>query len=248
MEGERFFAYNFATFSKDAGVWSYRDIQKLCVSLGINAKGKRGRLVRKLAEWHRSRYEDDSCLVPLVDPNSEENIPMNVLGNNFGLLPVNVTTEKPPTKTSRSSSKKRKSLVSSEDEPAIVSPNILRPLEKRETCGSPRSILKRSKRDSPTIDSEKKSVAPTSTSTHADAQKLEHITFSPYNAVQIIAHRTDNHDNPEGWHYVDPMDNNQDVYEDYDDEEAEDGGNECIGDYNELEDVEEDEEDNDEYY
>ena len=60
MEGERFLTYNFATFSKDAGVWSYRDIQKLCVSLGISARGKRGQLVRKLAEWHRSRYEDDS--------------------------------------------------------------------------------------------------------------------------------------------------------------------------------------------
>ena len=107
MEGEQFLTYNFATLSKDAGVWSYRDIQKLCVSLGISARGKRGQLVRKLAEWHRSRYEDDSCLVPLIDPSSEENIPMNVLGNNFGLLPVNVTTEKSPP-SSRSKSRKRK--------------------------------------------------------------------------------------------------------------------------------------------
>lgn len=214
MEGEQFLTYNFATFSKDAGVWSYRDIQKLCVSLGISARGKRGQLVRKLAEWHRSRYEDDSCLVPLIDPSSEENIPMNVLGNNFGLLPVNVTTEKSPP-SSRSKSRKRKSLVASDDEPAIVSPDVLRPLEKRESCGSPRSILKR-KRDTPTIDSEKKIVAENRNS----IQKMEHIMFSPYNAVQIIAHRTDNHDNPEGWQYVDPSDRDEDYF--YEDVEEDD--------------------------
>ena len=206
MEGEQFLTYNFATFSKDAGVWSYRDIQKLCVRLGISARGKRGHLVRKLAEWHRSRYEDDSCLVPLVDPSSEENIPMNVLGNNFGLLPVNVTTEK-STATSKSNTRKRKSLVALDDEPAIVSPDVLRPLERRESCGSPRSVLKR-KRDTPTIDSEKKTVAENRNS----IQKMDHIMFSPYNAVQIIAHRTDNHDNPEGWHYVDPLDRDEDDF------------------------------------
>ena len=216
MEGERFLTYNFATFSKDAGVWSYRDIQKLCVSLGISARGKRGQLVRKLAEWHRSRYEDDSCLVPLVDPSSEENIPMNVLGNNFGLLPVNVTTEK-PTAPSKSKSRKRKSLVALEDEPAIVSPDVLRPLERRESCGSPRSILKR-KRETPTIDSEKKTTAQNRNS----IQKMEHIMFSPYNAVQIIAHRTDNHDNPDGWRYIDPAEREEDYFdEDYDEDEDE---------------------------
>ena len=216
MEGERFLTYNFATFSKDAGVWSYRDIQKLCVSLGISARGKRGQLVRKLAEWHRSRYEDDSCLVPLVDPSSEENIPMNVLGNNFGLLPVNVTTEK-PTAPSKSKSRKRKSLVALEDEPAIVSPDVLRPLERRESCGSPRSILKR-KRETPTIDSEKKTTAQNRNS----IQKMEHIMFSPYNAVQIIAHRTDNHDNPDGWRYIDPAEREEDYFdEDYDEYEDE---------------------------
>ena len=234
MEGERFLTYNFATFSKDAGVWSYRDIQKLCVSLSISARGKRGQLVRKLAEWHRSRYEDDSCLVPLVDPSSEENIPMNVLGNNFGLLPVNVTTEKSP-HSSKSPSRRRKSLVASEDEPAIVSPDILRPLEKRESCGSPRSILKR-KRDTPTIDSEKKTVAP---NRNNSVQKMEHIMFSPYNAVQIIAHRTDNHDNPDDWVYIDPADrdeedNDDEYYDDDDDDDVEENDDFDVRDSDEI--------------
>ena len=46
--------------------------------------------------------------------------------------------------------------------------------------------------------------------------------FSPYNAVQIIAHRTDNHDNPDGWRYIDPAEREEDYFdEDYDEYEDE---------------------------
>jgi len=208
MEGQTFFAYNVETMHEEH-VWSYRDLQRLCVTLGLGGRGKRAKLVKKLADWHRSRYEDDSCLLP-VKSKEEENIPMNVIGNNFGILPVTITS-------TRRDSRKRKSLVGIGDEPAVVSPDMLRPLEKRPPKGSPRSILKKSR----TSCSEHHSTPPMMHEREAP-RKLDKITFSPYNAVQVIAHRTDNSDNPEGWRWVDPADSFEDSESEEEEEEEDD--------------------------
>merc|ERR1711991_321807 len=158
---------------------------------GLGGRGKREKLVKKLTDWHRSRYDDDSCLLP-VNSKEEENIPMNVIGNNFGILPVTITRTK-------RDSRKRKSLVDTGNEPAVVSPEILRPLEKRQSKGSPRSILKKSR-------TRAGRTTPPRLSESEIPRKLDKITFSPYNGVQVIAHRTDNSDNPEGWRWIDPAD------------------------------------------
>ena len=47
-----YFSFNPGVFSCDES-WSYRDLQQLCVSLGINAAGKRGALEHRLEEAHR---------------------------------------------------------------------------------------------------------------------------------------------------------------------------------------------------
>lgn len=41
-----------------------------------------------MTKWHRGRTEDDKNLVP--DKQDEENLEMNVVGNNFALLAVSV--------------------------------------------------------------------------------------------------------------------------------------------------------------
>lgn len=47
-----YFSLNPGVFTSDES-WSYRDLQQLCVSLGINAAGKRAVLEARLAEAHR---------------------------------------------------------------------------------------------------------------------------------------------------------------------------------------------------
>ena len=68
---------------------------------------------------------------------------------------------------------------------------------------------------------------------------MEHIMFSPYNAVQIIAHRTDNHDNPDDWVYIDPADrdeedNDDEYYDDDDDDDVEENDDFDVRDSDEV--------------
>lgn len=47
-----YFSLNPGLFTSDES-WSYRDLQQLCVSLGINASGKRASLEQRLEDAHR---------------------------------------------------------------------------------------------------------------------------------------------------------------------------------------------------
>lgn len=47
-----YYSLNPGLFTSDES-WSYRDLQQLCVSLGINASGKRHALEQRLQELHR---------------------------------------------------------------------------------------------------------------------------------------------------------------------------------------------------
>lgn len=64
-------------------------------------------LLANLAKWHRGRTEDDKNLVP--DKQDEENLEMNVIGNNFSLLAVNVNQKK--NRKQRYSTSSRESLL-----------------------------------------------------------------------------------------------------------------------------------------
>lgn len=46
-----YYTLNPSTFSVPS-LWSYRQIQKLCKQLGLNASGTREKLVSRLQEWH----------------------------------------------------------------------------------------------------------------------------------------------------------------------------------------------------
>jgi hypothetical protein len=89
MEGENFLTINPETLSSKE-LWSYRDLQKLCIRLQLGGRGTREELCIKLTEWNRARQDDDSCMLVSEDC---ETIPMNVVGNNFSILPMSVITK-----------------------------------------------------------------------------------------------------------------------------------------------------------
>ena len=89
----------------DHDVWSYRDLQRLCMRVGLSGGGARATLVRRLRTYHRSRSERE-----LAEVRSHEAAwPMNVCGQNLHLVDVNVTAKGPrspsasPTKVGRGS-------------------------------------------------------------------------------------------------------------------------------------------------
>ena len=89
---EKYIAINPDTFD-DKDQWSYRDLQKLCMELKLGGRGSRQDLVQKLGEWHRGRDvvpEDEEIVID----ETNDTLPMNVIGNNFSLLPIHVREAK----------------------------------------------------------------------------------------------------------------------------------------------------------
>ena len=91
---------------------------------------------------------------------------MNVVGNNFAILPVSVRGRK-----GGRSRKRRESVLaigSRDNTIVVVSPTVLRPLAK-----SPREVTS-------VLKGRRVSTTP---------NRLERITFSPFNGVKVIPHR-----------------------------------------------------------
>jgi hypothetical protein len=175
MEGQQFLTINPDTLV-DRNLWSYRDLQKISKSVGIRANSKREKLIRKLQEWHRDRKDGTQTLVGNDDDSDDsmENYDMNVIGNNFAILPVNVREKKAGTK------RKRNSILGLDDEKdGIVSPKLLLPL-RPEPATPGKGILKTNNGN----DENRKHCASPPT-----ASKMANICFSPFNAVKVIAHR-----------------------------------------------------------
>ncbi|KAG8468735.1 hypothetical protein KFE25_013818 [Diacronema lutheri] len=61
---QTYFSLNPGLFTSDES-WSYRDLQQLCLSLGINAAGKRGVLEQRLEAAHREGRQGRVCGVGL---------------------------------------------------------------------------------------------------------------------------------------------------------------------------------------
>ena len=134
----------------DKDAFSYRDIQKLCCKLNLGGKGKREELVAKLKSWHRSRSPasvKSSQSSPSVGTAA---MPMNVIGQRFCMLAVNVSSKKMPGSAEKCAEsgtfvkgkKRRASLVGTHDEPEVVSPRLLKPLESKNDLLSPKSAMK----------------------------------------------------------------------------------------------------------
>lgn len=189
MDGEEFLALNpgiiFVFYSKklffiqffalidtlgDKNYFSYRDLQKLCVKLNLGGNGKREELESRLKGWHRSRTFRSENLV--VNTNNDfENIPMNVVGNNFTLMKFDVKSKNP------NAVRKQQTRIVTEDSSSVVSPTLLRPL-RAEPSTPGKGILKQASTPTRNVPEAPLSV-----------RKLDKITFSPFNGVKVIPHR-----------------------------------------------------------
>jgi hypothetical protein len=178
MEGQQYLTINPDTLN-DRDLWSFRDLQLLCVKLSLGGKGSRIELEDKLRQWHRIRNE-----VINKEPH-EELIPMNVSGNNFALLQIHVTE-----RSERSTLKRRRSSILNIEndykEPAPVSPTILRPLRNENTTPG-KSILKRQNSIQICGDENDHNC----NNNINNGNKLAKLKFSPFNGVKVIAHRYD---------------------------------------------------------
>jgi hypothetical protein len=181
MDGEEFLTINPETFS-DTKCWQYKDLQKLCAKLELGGKGSRLDLENRLCNWHRTRNDCDEA-----DFSDETNshFPMNVPGNNFSLMHINV-------KVAKKQTKKRRSSIHRLDEQygVIIDAQLLRPIC-RDNVTPGKSILKKIRSGSPkrlfALDDERE-CENQSPSKHP-ATKLSKLQFSPFNGVKIISHR-----------------------------------------------------------
>jgi major membrane immunogen (membrane-anchored lipoprotein) len=138
------------------------------MKLGIGGKGSRAALQEKLISWHRKRSKANAYSnSPGGDDHPEvENIPMNVVGNNFSMLDMREQVK----------SLKASSAVWSSFNELEKSVNELKP--SRGQWSSKRGILRRN-----------------DNSDFADILKSmkssSRLSFSPFNAVKIIPNRVE---------------------------------------------------------
>lgn len=170
MEGEQYLAINPDTLS-DTTQWSYRDIQKLCMRLQLGGRGSRDVLEERLIGWHRRRKHSKTVLNRVEHPE-EVTLQMNVVGNNFSILRMNVAEKE---NRRRRSNGRRNSLVPENGADVIVSPTILKPLRMNPDREAAIVGILKGCREEPRAQTPK---------------RLDHITFSPFNGVKVIPHRT----------------------------------------------------------
>lgn len=178
MQGQEYLTINPDTFS-DANTWSYKELQKLCAKLSLGGKGTRDSLEDKLFSWHRDRTIDE-------EPE-EEKFEMNVPGNNFALLQINVE----PSKAHKGKKSRRKSsIVGLNDTTEKVSPSVLRPF----TAHTPnKGILKKRpanlEMEAFSNGNMEQELPESLVKTNCTPRKLSKLTFSPFNGVKVISHR-----------------------------------------------------------
>ncbi len=176
MEGQQYLTVNPNTFD-DTSTWTYRDLQKLSMVVGLKGNSSRTQLVENLQKWNRTRKDGTKTLVEAAsmdEEHSTENLDMNVDGNNFAILAVQVKGSK-----NGKRSGKRKSMIGlGNNDSGIVSPTLLRPLSRRDNePGTPgRSCMKRN-------DNDNEALSP------RPLNRKPNICFSPFNGVKVIAHR-----------------------------------------------------------
>jgi hypothetical protein len=145
MEGEEYIALNPDSFSEN-DYWTYRNLQQLCMKLSLGGRGTKEELIMKLTMWHRERERFEDVypdLYPLKKNNEEEEVedenenyfPMNVNGNNFSLLRIQINEIQNSSKKKR---KRKSSLVFHENQTTtcLVDPTLLRPIKQRLGTGT----------------------------------------------------------------------------------------------------------------
>jgi len=197
MDGESYHTLN--PFALD--LLAYSEVYALTKSLNIGeSTPRRGRvskevLIERIIEFHRQRNDEGHTLIDSENLSaSQENLPMNVTGNNFAVLQVI-----PDTGERRKAKYPRSPFAEDVNEnvrsSAVVKADVthLRALKTADmsVCGDTpsKSILK--KCDSPTsVQREYECDRLEYSSSKAQTPgKLDKITFSPFNAVKVIPHR-----------------------------------------------------------
>ena len=156
---------------------------------------------------------------------------MNVEGSNFSVLPIALEPRDEDKDENESKRRRRSSFLTIEvdkENHTLVSPCLLRPLRHAEDGTPSKSILKFSCK-------ERSPVPP---------NKLPNITFSPFNAVRVIPHRSTAFPETECMGQSAPHDDAEDEDEE-DDEEEEDDKDDDEDTEEEEEEGEEAEEDSD---
>ena len=209
MEGQSYLAINPDTLH-DRNHWSYRDIQRLCKRLELGAKGSRLQLEDKLQLWHRRRDSGCRNVVSSSKDAQDVNISMNVVGNNFAILPFDIQVRAHPSplkqntedllieeigggdqkklnRKNASSRRRRSSLLPPahstlpRDQVVLVSPTILRPLKAVDS-----NIMTAMMMEDAKLVSILKGGRPL---TPARRRMENRISFSPFNGVKVIPHR-----------------------------------------------------------
>lgn len=179
MQGQEYLTINPDTFS-DRNTWSYKELQKLCGKLSLGGRGTRDSLEDKLIGWHRERVH--------TEEPEEEKFEMNVPGNNFSLLQMNVE----PSKIKGKQARRRSSIVGLNDTTEKVSPSMLRPITVAHTPN--KGILKKRpanlEMDAIGVTNEVfEETAAATMNNMTTPRKLAKLTFSPFNGVKVISHR-----------------------------------------------------------
>ncbi len=195
MDGESYHTLN--PFALD--LLAYSELFSLSKSLNLGASSpKRGRvskevLIERIIGFHRERNQDGHTLIDNEESCEDSNFSMNVTGNNFAVLPVIPDT----------SEKRKKARMDEGSEGfqvAVVKadPTHLRALQGIDTA--PETVP-----ETPSKSILKKCMSPTSVEKPDDIEnninfnkygskltpgKLDKITFSPFNGVKVIPHRT----------------------------------------------------------
>ena len=200
MEGEEIIVYN--PFLFDESYWTYRKLQKLCLKLSLSGKGTRNELENRLKEWNKQRDYN----------NFEENYPMNVTGNNFTLLSINIQESKKKKKKVREKNEKRKkkrkrlSFNEEKNDVITVDPILIRPIQRNNNnClistvslddNTNNTNNNNSIYTTPTKGILKKSNPSEFSLTDNESEtsdnhpfKMNKLQFSPFNGVKIISHR-----------------------------------------------------------
>jgi hypothetical protein len=210
MEGEEYVALNPDSFHED-DYWTYRDLQKLCMKLSLGGRGTREELITKLTHWHREREFETQF--------SNENYPMNVVGNNFSLLQIKIQE----LNSNSIKRRRRRSSISSSSvlyDTASADPILLRPIRKvpadsenipptptkgilKKTQPSPAparsplplGLLNENENDENQENLSSMNCQHNSSilNTPTKPIKLTRLHFSPFNGIKIISHRYSQH-------------------------------------------------------
>ena len=191
MDGESYHTLN--PYALD--LLPYAELKTIGKSLNLmgSSRGRISRavLLQRIIEFHRQRDSDGNTLIDTT--GNEENIPMNVTGNNFAVFPVIVNPN--PSVDSKVKEKRKSKYPKLDSDGAakgiVVKADVsmLSALQVGDISCTPSKGILKTCCDSPTSVEKTDFIGANKLNNKSTPGKLEKITFSPFNAVKVIPHR-----------------------------------------------------------